>query len=67
MKKCETQISYKAHNEDGTPMTYPCGRTATKKVSYANEGESVSNQPICPIHLGVLQNKPFEIIVTDAT
>ena len=44
---------------------YLCGRTAVATVSYANEGESVSNQPICKTHLAVLQKKPFEIVVTD--
>lgn len=64
--KCETKIPYKAHDENETNSHYPCNRTANKTVSYSNEGESVSNQPICNVHLKVLQKKPFEIVVTDA-
>lgn len=66
--KCETKIHYVAHDEDETSMSYPCNRTADKKVFYSNEGESVSvsDQPICGIHLRALEKKPFEIVVTDA-
>lgn len=64
--KCETKIHYTSHDEDGTPLSYPCNRTTNKKVSYTNEGESVSDQPICVIHLRALEKKPFEIVVTDA-
>ena len=64
--KCETKIHYTAHDENETRMSYPCNRTTDKKVSYANEGETVSDQPICAIHLRALEKKPFGIVVTDA-
>lgn len=64
--KCETKITYKALDKGRTPMYYLCGRTTDKRVSYSNEGESVSDQPICVVHLRVLEKKPFDIVVTDA-
>lgn len=63
--KCETNIEYTKLDKAETKSQYLCGRTAIATVSYANEGESVSNQPICKTHLAVLQKKPFEIVVTD--
>ena len=61
MKKCETKVPYKVHDQQESSAHYLCGRTVTHQVEHIGADGLHNVASVCGIHLKAFEKKIREL------